>query len=150
MRAPSAASPPTKSTTSFGNTGMMMPIASMSSTMVTNMKANAARRGVIPFFIPNRSPSLPLPLPRIRVRLLPQRQPDRHARQIEAFPQRVDKVAAVAVRYCVGAGAEQHEAWRAGLRLGDVVELEAAARHRGRRIRGQYLVEPAVERIGGD
>src|SRR6267154_6330047 len=45
MRAPSAASPPTKSTTSFGSTGMMMPIASMSSSTVTNMKAKAARRG---------------------------------------------------------------------------------------------------------
>src|SRR5215470_17917124 len=45
MRAPSAASPPTKSTTSFGSTGMMMPIASMSSSTVTNTKAKAARRG---------------------------------------------------------------------------------------------------------
>src|SRR6266446_3715767 len=44
MRAPSAASPPTKSTTSFGSTGMMMPIASMSSSTVTNTKAKAARR----------------------------------------------------------------------------------------------------------
>src|SRR6266566_6828242 len=46
MRAPSAASPPTKSTTSLGSTGMMMPIASMSSSTVTKTKAKAARRRV--------------------------------------------------------------------------------------------------------
>src|SRR5215831_18525594 len=44
-------------------------------------------------------PSLALPLPGIRIRLFPQHQPDRHSRQIEALPQRVDQTAAVAVRH---------------------------------------------------
>jgi hypothetical protein len=34
-----------KSSTSFGSTGMMMPIANMSSRTVTKTKAKAARRG---------------------------------------------------------------------------------------------------------
>src|SRR5258707_15006147 len=79
------------------------------------------------------SPSLWCLPPRIRVRLLPQRQPDRHPRQGERLAQRVDQIALVAVRHGVGAGAEQNEARRAGLRLGDVVELEPAARYGGRR-----------------
>jgi hypothetical protein len=46
--APRTVSPPTKSTTSFGSTGMMIPIASMSSSTVMKMKMKAARRtGVI-------------------------------------------------------------------------------------------------------
>jgi hypothetical protein len=40
-----AVSPPRKRSTSFGSTGMIMPSASMSSAMVTKMKASAARRG---------------------------------------------------------------------------------------------------------
>ncbi len=37
--------PPMKSSTSFGSTGMMMPIANMSSRTVTKTNAKAARRG---------------------------------------------------------------------------------------------------------
>src|SRR5260370_30209202 len=77
------------------------------------------------------SPSLRCLPPRIRVRLLPQRQPDRHPRQGERLAQRIDQIALVAVRHGVGAGAEQNEARRAAFRLGNVVELEPAARYGG-------------------
>src|ERR1044072_8201843 len=45
MIAARAVSPPMKSSTSFGSTGMMMPIANMSSRTVTKTNAKAARRG---------------------------------------------------------------------------------------------------------
>src|SRR5260370_2039281 len=92
---------------------------------------------------------LPLP-PRIRISLLPQRQPYRPPRTGERVAQCIDQIAPVAVRHGVGAGTEQNEARRPGLRLGDVVELEPAARYGGRRMRGQHFVEPAVERVRRD
>src|SRR5262245_7431122 len=107
-----------------------------------------ASRLSIPGLRRERGGYRPLPLlARIRIRLLPQRQPYRHPWQPERLPQRVDQIALVAVRHRVGAGAEQHEAWRAGLRLGDVVELEPAARYGRRRMSGEHLIEPAVEGV---
>src|SRR5436305_4323723 len=57
-----------------------------------------------------------------RVVLLAQGQPDGRAGKIERVAQTVDEVAPVIVRHRVGARAEQHEARRARLGLGDVVE----------------------------
>ena len=48
--AASCVSPPTKSTTSFGSTGMTMPMASMSRKMVAKMKTKAASRRTAPTF----------------------------------------------------------------------------------------------------
>ena len=48
--AASCVSPPTKSTTSFGSTGMTTPIASMSNRTVAKMKMKAASRRTTPIF----------------------------------------------------------------------------------------------------
>src|SRR2546428_6015913 len=47
--------------------------------------------------------------PRVGICLLPQREADRRAGQIERLAQPVDEIAAIGVRERVGAGAEQYE-----------------------------------------
>src|SRR5262245_5557424 len=137
-----AVSPPTKRSTSFGSTGMIIPSASTSSRIVTKMKATAARRGGA-----CRTVSVIGSLARrVRVRLLAQRQPDRRAGQIERLAQAVDEIAAIIVRQRIGPGAGRHDGWRARHRLGRIVELEAAAGHGGRRMAGDDLAEPTIER----
>src|SRR6516164_11356002 len=81
---------------------------------------------------------------RIGVRLFAQRQADRRAWQTELVAQPVDEKSLISVRHRVGTGAEDHEAGRPCLRLGDVVELETPSRYRGRRVRGQRPGEPPV------
>ena len=84
---------------------------------------------------------------RIGIGLLAQRQPDRHAGQVERLAQRIDQIPPVCIADGFGAGAEHDEARWPGFGLGDVIELDAAARDRGRRMGGERVFEPAVERI---
>src|SRR5580692_8462049 len=164
-----AVSPPRKSTTSRGRTGMIMPSASMSSSTVmkTKTKAGARRAGAAGdgalaggislmgerssvgthrwAFMGGRAALLPF---RIRILLLAQGQPDGGAGQIEALAQIVDQIALIGVRHRVGPAQEQHEARRPAFRLGDVIEPDAAARDRRRRMRLDDRGEPAVERGG--
>src|SRR5471030_24490 len=60
-----------------------------------------------------------------RVAFLAQRQPDRRARKREALAQGIHQIALVGVGQRVGAGAEQHEARRPALGLGDVIERKS-------------------------
>src|SRR6266567_394848 len=69
---------------------------------------------------------------RIGVLLLAQREPDRGAGESEGGAQAVDEVTPVGVGDGVGAAAEEDEARRPALGLGQVVETEAAAGDRGR------------------
>src|SRR5580704_12155404 len=147
MSAARTVSLPRKFSTKRGSTGMITPIASMSSSTVTKTKANAACRcdgaasgarigpGVRSSSGFARS---------IGIFLFSQGQADRRARQIEGFPQAVHEIALIGIGKRVGAGAEQHEARRAAFRLRDVVELEAAAGDGRRRMGGDGGVEPAV------
>src|SRR5215468_7458499 len=68
----------------------------------------------------------PLPLG-IWILLFPQRQPDRRAGQIEGLAQAVDQVALIVVGHRVGTAAEQDEARRPALGLGQVIEPDAPA-----------------------
>src|SRR5262249_56602830 len=77
------------------------------------------------------SASLPLAFG-VGVFLLAQREADGRSRQIEGVAQAVDQIAAIGVRYGVGAAGEQNKARRARFRLGDVVEPDATVGH-GRR-----------------
>src|SRR5690606_33055610 len=83
-----------------------------------------------------------------RVLRAAQRQAHRHGPAVEVLADRIDQVALVARRQVVEAGAEDHEARRAGLDLGDVAQLDPPPAGRGRRIGLERLVEPAVERRG--
>src|SRR6185312_11470181 len=88
--------------------------------------------------------------PRERILLLAQRQADRRTGQVERLAQTVNEIALVGVRHRVGAGAEQDEARRPALGLGDVVELETAAGDGRRRVRRGCVLEPTIERGGGN
>src|SRR5262245_45689714 len=133
-----------KLTTSLGSTGMTMPSASMSSRTVTKMKANPAWRRVRPGALGSGFAA------GVWIGLLPQGQADRRAGQVECLAQAVHQIALVRRGNRVGTGAEHDEARRARLHLGDVVEPDAATRHRRRRMLRQRLLEPTVELIGGD
>ena len=80
-----------------------------------------------------------------RVLRAAQRQPDRHGIEAQFAADAVDQIALVALGQLVEPGAEQHEARRAGLGLGDVAQLDPLAARRGRRIGVERIVEPAVE-----
>src|SRR6187431_1241714 len=126
-------SPSTKDSTSFGNTGMTIPIASMSSRIVINTKMNAARRrgaasGVSVMTTAPASPeanaawcaersSYFLGTPGEWIFLLAQRQTDRRAGQIEGFAQTVDEISLIGIRHRVSAGAKNHKAGRTRFRL---------------------------------
>src|SRR4051812_24714466 len=61
-------------------------------------------------------------------------QAQRYRAHLEVAADRIDEVAAVALGQLVGAVAEHHEAWRTGVHLGDVAQLDPLAAGRRRRI----------------
>src|SRR5262249_23670196 len=111
----------------------MVPSASMSSSTVAKMNANAARRGARSSDAASVASGFP---PGVGIGLLPQGEADRRAGQIERRAQPVDEIAAIGLGDRAGARAEHHEARRPCLHLRDVVELERAAGGGGRRMLG--------------
>src|SRR4051794_41333466 len=68
-----------------------------------------------------------------RVGLFAQRDPHRRAGELEILAQRIHEIAQIGLRHGVGARAEQDETRRTRLGLGDVVQLQPAARYGGER-----------------
>src|SRR4051812_2090445 len=86
-----------------------------------------------------RKPSRPALSLRKWIFLFSQRQTNRRAGKVEGLTQSVDQIAPIVVRHRIGAAAEEDESRRPALRLGQVVEPDAPAGDRRRRMRGGDL-----------
>src|SRR5690348_5749884 len=80
-----------------------------------------------------------------RIRPAAEVEAQRNRAKIEVAPQRVHEIAPVAFGKLVGAVAEDDEARRPRLHLSDVAQLDPLPLGRGRRVRLDRILEPAVE-----
>src|ERR1700710_557423 len=85
-----------------------------------------------------------------RVARRPSLQAHRHRAEAQFPADAVDQIAQIGVRELVDAGAEQDEARRPRVDLGDVSELDPFAARRRRRVLLDRVLEPAVELTGRD
>src|SRR3546814_3461438 len=78
------------------------------------------------------------------------REPHGHRTEAHLLAEAFDEITQIAVRQLIDPRAEQDEARRPRVHLGDIAELDPlAARHR-RRIALDRVLEPAVELAGGN